>query len=196
MHLAQVKLQSVEENAAAARYVIYEGLARLKGMELQQKRVDQQGRPSEKIKIFYSYAEEDREFVVQLQMHLAVLKQNNFITEWHKGLLAPGEDVTNQIRHLNTSHVILLCISPNFIVSEYFDIEVAYAMARHKTKEARVIPVLLRPTGTWKDAPFGIFQPLPRNSKAVTAWSNHDEAFDEIAQELKEVIHQLKFTDF
>lgn len=193
---AQAELQSVEENAAAARLVIYEGLAKLRGIELRQNKVDPQRKPPETVKIFYSYAEEDKALVAQLQTHLAVLKQNNLITEWHKGLIMPGEDITNQIKHLNTSHIILFCISPSFIASEDLNVEITYAMARHKTKEALIIPVLLRPTGNWKDAPFGNFQTLPRNSKAVTSWNNRDEAFDEIAQELKGVIHQFKLTDF
>lgn len=192
MRLAQAKLQFVEKDAAAARFVIFEGLAKLKGMELQQGRVDK----PKMLEIFYSYANEDTKLVEQLQKHLAVLKQRHFITDWHKDKIVPGDDVAEQMRHLNTAHIILLCISPYFMASDSFTVEATRALERHKAKEAVVIPILLRPTGNWKDALFGNLQAIPRNSKAVTIWSNRDVAFDKIAYEIREVIERLRKTTF
>ena len=192
---AHTKLQAVEEDAAAARHIMYEGLARSKGTEFQQNKTDLP-KSSEILKIFYSYADKDKELVEQLQMHLAVLKQRNLITDWHKGKLAPGEDIANQMRHLNTAHIILLCISPDFVASDYSNTEIMHALERYRAKKATVIPILLRPTGNWKDASFGNLQALPRNSKAVTRWASPDEAFDEIAWEIKEVIDQLRNKTF
>ncbi len=194
LHLAQAKLQSIEKNAKASQYIIYEGLAKLRGIESQPSEASQPKYP-ETFKIYYSYADEDIELLKQLQKHLAVLKQRNVIIDWHRGKIAPGEEVANKIKHLDTAHFILLCISPDFIDSEYVPIEIARALERHKAKEAKVIPVLFRPTGNWKDAVFGDLQAIPRNSIPVTRWADKDDAFDEIAREIKDLINQLKSED-
>lgn len=55
-----------------------------------------------------------------------------------------------------------------------------------------MIPILLRPTADWEDAPFGKLQPIPRNRKSVSTWQHRDEAFFQIAKEIKEVVEKLK----
>jgi len=124
-------------------------------------------------------------------MHLAILKQHNLITDWHRGKLAPGENTANQMIHLNNAHIILLCISPYFVASDHSNVETMCALERQRVNNATVIPILLRPTGNWRIASFGYLQALPRNAKAVTNWTNPDEAFEEVAQEIKAVIDLL-----
>ena len=59
-------------------------------------------------------------------------------------------------------------------------------MARHKAGEARVIPIILRAVD-WHIAPFGKLQALPKDGRAVTSWSNRDEAFEDIARGIRAV---------
>ena len=71
-----------------------------------------------------------------------------------------GERLTNIC---NTAQIILLLISPDFILkdSDYcYGIEMKRAMERHRLKEARVIPIILRPVH-WQGALFGKLQALP-----------------------------------
>ena len=56
------------------------------------------------------------------------------------------------------------------------------ALERHANEEAIVIPIILRPVD-WSGAPFAHLQALPRDNKAVTTWSNRDQAFTAIAKE-------------
>ncbi|GHO91132.1 hypothetical protein KSF_011800 [Reticulibacter mediterranei] len=52
-------------------------------------------------------------------------------TEWEKEIH----------RRLNTSHVILLLVSPDFMAFEYcYSTEMTQAMKRHESGEAQVIP--------------------------------------------------------
>jgi len=86
-----------------------------------------------------------------------------------------------------------LLISSDFIVSQQLnDVDVKRAMERNDAKEATVIPVLLRPTDDLEEAPFGKLLSIPRNGKPVTKWSDRDEAFAEIAKEIRNVVEALK----
>jgi hypothetical protein len=68
--------------------------------------------------------------------------------------------------------------------------EMQRAMARHEGKEARVIPVILRPVD-WQGAPFGKLQALPTDGKPITDWSNQDTAFVNVARGLRTVAQEL-----
>jgi len=64
------------------------------------------------------------------------------------------------------------------------------AIDRHTAGEARVIPILLRPTD-WLSAPFDKLQMLPTGAKAVTKWRRRDDAFTNIVQGIRASINDL-----
>jgi tetratricopeptide (TPR) repeat protein len=92
--------------------------------------------------------------------------------------------------HLNTAHIFLLLISPDFIGSDYYDVEMKKVLERHEKKEARVIPIILRPID-WKKAKFNKLQFLPRDEKPVTQWQDPEESLFRIAKEISSVIDNL-----
>src|SRR6266702_3987265 len=95
------------------------------------------------IKIFFCYAREDNTLVRTLE------------------------------KQLNTSQVILLLISPDFMDSEYcYGVEMKHAMGRHERGEACVIPIILRPV-YWQGAPFGKLQALPTDARYITSPNWH-----------------------
>jgi hypothetical protein len=143
--------------------------------------------------VFFSYASEDERLVKELEKQLAILKRQKRIIRWLSRDIGAGEETEEEIvNHLNQARVILLLLSPDFLSSErLWDREVELALQKHEAKEARVIPILLRPTDDWKEAPFGKLQALPRNEKAVTSWSNRDEAFAEVARGIREAVEKL-----
>jgi len=69
-----------------------------------------------------------------------------------------------------------------------------HALEQHKRGEARVIPVILRPTN-WIASPLGMFSPLPRYERPITTWQNRDEAFFEIAEGIRKVVKDLSFSE-
>ena len=97
-------------------------------------------------------------------------------------MIGAGEEWKGEIdKKLEEAQVILLLVSSSFLASDYcFDIETKRAVERHDRGEARVIPVLVRPCD-WKSAPFARLTALPTNWKAVTTWSNQDEAWTDVA---------------
>ena len=57
-------------------------------------------------------------------------------------------------------------------------------MERHAAGEAIVIPVILRPCD-WHRAPFGKLLGTPQDGKPVTLWPDRDEAFLQVAKEVR-----------
>ena len=96
---------------------------------------------------------------------------------------------------------ILLFISPNYISSdEFVGFQVMRAMEKHVTKvpnqKAIVIPNLLRSIDNWKGEPFGSLLAIPRNGKPINKWSDPEEAFAEVAKEIRRVISNLRNAKF
>ncbi len=142
------------------------------------------------IQIFYSCSEtdEDQKWQKKLEQQLSVLKQEGFVSHWHHGLIPAGNEQQVEIdEHLNAAHIFLLLISPDFISSDHCNIEMKKALEKHEKKEARVIPVILRPIN-WKKAEFSKLQSLPRNGKPVTQWQDPEKSLFHIAEEISSVI--------
>jgi tetratricopeptide (TPR) repeat protein len=146
------------------------------------------------IEIFFCYAREDEELLKGLEKQLYALKLQGIIDVWHDRQISAGSEWEREIdKHLNSAHIILLLVSPDFMVSSYcYSKEMIRAMERHEYGEACVIPVILRPV-YWQGAPFGKLQALPTDAKAVASryWYNLDEAFYDVAQGIHEAVQTL-----
>src|SRR5438128_11363377 len=109
--------------------------------------------------VFISYSHQDKALLKELEKHLSNLKRQHVIASWYDGNISPGTEWESQIiTHLNTDQIILLLISADFMDSDFcYSIEMAQAIAQHDANQARVIPIILRPTD-WKAAPFANLQ--------------------------------------
>jgi len=145
------------------------------------------------IEVFYSYAHEDEGLVKELQKHLSILKRQGVIRVWYDREITAGTEWKGQLdQHLNSSGVILLLVSADFLASDYcYDVEMTRALERHDQGEARVIPVLLRKVDGWQGAPFGKIQSLPTDGKPVTSWKIRDEAFADVARGIRRAVSEL-----
>lgn len=142
------------------------------------------------VELFYSYAHADEPLCRELQKHLTALKRSGLIRDWYDRRIEPGDEWDAQIHAaMERAGIILLLISADFLASKYiFEVEVPFALERHDSGRARVIPILLRPV-EWHDSPFAKLQVLPSEARAVTLWTNQDEAFSDIAGRLRELIY-------
>ncbi|MEH1859039.1 MAG: TIR domain-containing protein [Nostoc sp.] len=138
------------------------------------------------IKVFFSYSHKDEALRDSLATHLSNLEWQKVITSWHDRKIVAGTTWDSEIRfQLDSADIILLLISPDFIASSYCrEVEIPQAMQRHETREAYIIPVILRPF-YWLDAPFAKLQAYPQNAKPVTSWVNQDEAFVSVTQGIR-----------
>src|SRR5947199_1090892 len=143
------------------------------------------------VQVFCSYAHEDQRLRERLEKHLKGLQRQGRISSWHDRKISAGREWASEIdNHLNTADIILLLISPDFMASDYCDIEVKRAMERHEAGEAHVIPIIIRPV-YWEYAPFSKLQALPTNAKPVTSWRKLDEAFLDITIGIRNTIEEL-----
>jgi len=146
--------------------------------------------------VFISYSHKDRTLRDELETHLSNLHRQGQISAWYDGDIAPGADWKAAIlTHLNKAHLILLLISADFMASEFcYSIEMQQAIARHQANQARVIPIILRPTD-WEGAPFADLKALPTDGKPVTSWPSHDDAFKDVVKGLRAAIKELSPTN-
>ncbi len=110
--------------------------------------------PMATIKIFYSYAHEDKILRDELEKHLGALKRQGQVTEWYDRDIQAGMEWVHEInKYLNTANIILLLISSDFMASDYcYGIEMRRALDGHNSGEARIIPIILRPV-VWEKTP-------------------------------------------
>lgn len=141
------------------------------------------------IELFYSYSQKDARLCELLETHLMALQRSGLIRSWYDRKIEPGAAWSEQIQSaMERAGIILLLISPDFIASDYcYEIELPFAMKRHASGDAVVIPVLLRPV-VYQDAPFAKLQMLPKGARPVIEWGRRDEAFNDIAAAIRAVI--------
>jgi len=98
------------------------------------------------LNVLLCYAHEDELLLEKLKTHLKPLQRQGLIDVWHDKDIDAGVEWEPQIdRYLNTAHIILLLVSPDFIASDYcYGVEMKKAIERHKRGEARIIPIILR----------------------------------------------------
>src|SRR6266496_1769624 len=100
------------------------------------------------MEVFCSYAAEDERWLRRLETHLSLLRRQGLISTWYDHQIVPGTDWTRSIdKHMEQASIILLLISSSFLASDYcYGIEMKRVLERQEVGEARVIPILLRPT--------------------------------------------------
>ena len=142
-------------------------------------------------RVFYSYSHRDADLRARLATYLAPLRQQKKIVEWHDRRIEPGGDWENEIsEQLNSAHLILLLVTEDFLASEYcFGVEVERALARLKSGEVSVVPVLVKPC-LWQESRFSELQIIPRDAKAITSWTSSDEAFVNVANEIRKLVSE------
>lgn len=146
------------------------------------------------MEIFFSYAREDETLRRELERQLSILKREGLLTFWTDRQISAGEEWAQEIdRHLNTAHIILLLISPDFLASSYcYSVEMQRALERHERGEAYVIPIILRPV-LWQQTPLGKLQALPSGAEPITSrrWHSRDEALHDVVLGIRRVIEEV-----
>ena len=160
----------------------------LNGVDLEKQREESDQMICKAKSVFFSYSHKDEALRDKLETHLKLLQRQGIISSWHDRKILPGSEWDQEIdQHLHKANIILLLVSAEFIASNYcWDIEVAEAIKRHESKKAIVVPIIIR-TCDWHSSPFGKLQALPKDGKAITAWSNRDAAWTNVAEGLRKI---------
>ena len=145
------------------------------------------------IEVFLSYSHVDEGHLVELVKHLGLLRRQGLIDPWYDRRIEAGANVHAEIEaKVESAHVFLLLISPDFVHSDYcYDREMERAMERHHEGSATVIPAILRPCD-WHSAPFGGLLAIPKDGRTVTEHENRDRAYLEIARAVRRIAEQSR----
>ncbi|MEP7341874.1 MAG: TIR domain-containing protein [Acidobacteriota bacterium] len=148
-------------------------------------------KPGQGIKLFISYAYKDKPLLDELLVHLSPMKREGLIEVWADSQISTGAAWTEAISaRLEEADIILALVSPDFLASKFVEVEMNRAFERNESGQARVIPVLLRPTD-WLNTPLALMQSLPQNRQPITLWSNKDEAWLDVSQGIRTVVKEL-----
>lgn len=140
------------------------------------------------IKIFISYSHADDRFLGKLHKHLAMLKRDNLITSWSDNQITAGTNFGNRISsELSSSNVFLALISPDYLASNYcYDKEFQQASEMADKGSIRIVPVILEPSD-WLSSPLSKFMALPKDGKAISEWTNPNNAYMDIVNGLRQL---------
>lgn len=142
-------------------------------------------------RVFFSYSHDDEQYRDQIEKHLALLKHQGLIESWHDRRITAGTAFDDAIDHeLEKADIILLLVSSSFLASTYcYSREMTCAVERHAQGSAIVIPVIVRPCD-WHTAPFGKLLAAPKDGKAITTWPNFDEAYADVARQIRAIVER------
>jgi cellulose synthase operon protein C len=137
-------------------------------------------------KLFISYSHKDERHLKRLTTHLANLRREGLIVDWHDHQILAGDEWRKAIEdRLETADCVLLLISPDYLESEYcYNIEMERALDRYQEGLNLVIPVIVRPAD-WRHTRLSDLQVLPKDGKPVVEWSSRDRAWLDVVTDLR-----------
>ena len=137
-------------------------------------------------KAFVAYARANENMVDRLRTHLTSLKREKILETWFDGEILAGEKWEKRIfEELDSSDIVILCLSADFQASEYAQtVEVPRALARHDAGECIIIPIQLTPCNWKVHEKIKELQIIPRRGKAVSQYDDEEEAWAEVIGEI------------
>lgn len=142
------------------------------------------------MRAFISYSHRDTAVLERLHVHLTTLRREQRIDAWYDRDILAGDDLDDEIaRELEAADIFLLLVTPDFIASDYcVEIEMRRALERHEAKEARVVPIIAEPCDWRNVQPLRQLKALPRDGNPISEWANANNAYLDIAQELRRIV--------
>jgi len=140
--------------------------------------------------VFFSYSHADEALRDRLEKSLVMLKRQGLIESFHDRRIPPGNLLDDSIdTALEQADLILLLVSPDFLASDYcYGRELTRALERAASGVARVIPIVLR-SCEWLQTPLKHFMALPTDGKAVTKFTDLDDAFLDISTGIRKALN-------
>jgi len=146
-------------------------------------------------KVFISYSHKDIEYRERLQIQLKQLVRQKRIEKiWSDHKIKAGDNWNAEIENnLKEADIVFLLISDFFLASDYiYEKELPIVKELYENNECKVIPILVKPSGNWKDSGWSFLQAIPSNPKdgllAISKWDDKDEAWSVVTDEIKQVL--------
>lgn len=146
-------------------------------------------RPTGPIKIYCSFASPDENHQARLETALALMVRNQEIEAWSVRDTLVKQDPES---YVDRADVIVLLLSSDLLASgDCSGIDLDHVRERHERDGIRVIPIHVRPCDTG-DLWFNALQPATHGGKAITQYSNEDEAWAEVTAQIRRAVDDIK----
>jgi len=118
-----------------------------------------------------------------------MLRREGQIETWFDREILAGQNIDDEVsKNLEDCQLFLFLASPDSIASNYcYEIEMERALKRHEQNEALVVPIIIEPCD-WLSSPLGKLKALPENGKPISDWTNPNNAYLDIVQELRRLL--------
>lgn len=135
------------------------------------------------LKLFISYAREDKRLLSRLLVHLEPLIRSGTIERWYDQLIYPGSEWSNEIeKNIDSADVIIFLISPDLLASRYItEIEIPKALDLREKGQVRILPVLLKHC-LLEHSIFAKLQIFPGVQKPLSSFRDRDKAFSDLVK--------------
>ena len=145
------------------------------------------------VRVFLSYAHEDRAWCERLLDHLGWLRHSGQLAVFDDQQIKPGEQWDDRIRgELAGASIVVPLISPSFIGSRYCAMDELLAALQGGK---RLVPVLIQHVDL-QALPITAIQCLPKDErqdlKPLAAWRNPDQALAAIAAAIREAVAEFE----
>jgi hypothetical protein len=147
------------------------------------------------IKVFCSFAPQDKIAVDRLEDHLSVLKHNRQIEIWHAGKITAGTERDRERSiQLQLADIVLLIVSPNYMAShQCYEVEAPRAVQMANAGIVLVGWIPFRHV-MHEEAVFSGCPNLLKDGKFLRDWPDKDKPLHQICQEIDALVSQA-FSD-
>ena len=142
-------------------------------------------------RLFISYSHKDENLLTALTTHLSPLVNNGTITSWDDRKLLLGDELDETLRsELESADLVAFLVSSDFLASiSCYEKELLRILHLRPSGKIGVLPIILRQC-LWQDTPLKNFVAAPKDGKPVTAFSDRDEAWVNVAEQIKQRAEQ------
>jgi WD40 repeat protein len=150
-------------------------------------------RTHDPVRLFVSYAHEDRGYKETLRKFLKPLERSHTIAVWDDRHLLAGSEWDAEIKQQMTdAQVFIVLVTAASVASDYIvSKELEAAIAGHRDGRTRVVPVLMEACA-WKETVLRDFQMLPRDAIPVRSWGREDEAYQAVVEGIQAVVADIR----
>ena len=144
------------------------------------------------IKLFFSFAPQDKIAVNRLEAHLSVLVHNESIEILHSGKILPGTDVERvQLTQLKEADIILLVVSSDYTASyQCYKVEAHYAVQLANAGIAHVRLIPYRYVMIDEEAVFSSCPNLLKDGKFLRDWPDKDKPLRQICEAIDALVSE------
>ncbi|TNC46496.1 toll/interleukin-1 receptor domain-containing protein [Rubellimicrobium rubrum] len=145
------------------------------------------------VEAFISYSHADGRALERMHKHLTMLTRDGALSTWSDHQILPGDKVGDQIdASLSKSGLFLALLSPDYLASKYcYETEFQKAQELAAKGQLRIVPIIVQPCD-WQSSPFKDYLALPYDGKAVSEWTNENNAFLDVTKGLRRIIEGMK----